>query len=120
MMGATIEIVMAVLFARLVQQGRMEERWYLCRVYSPEFAPWRILGHPGLLEELKNAALQPVTQPAFCGLVQDREAIEERDVVFREGVGVLWNQRGMDPPSHGVRRIEAEERAEEREGGHCA
>ena len=117
-MGATIEIVMAgVLFARLAQQGPAQERIYLCRIYPLEFTPWRVLGHPRLLEEFQETPLQPVAQQAFRGLIQDRKTIEERDVVFWEGVGVLWDQRGVDPSICDVRRTEAEEGEEETKGG---
>lgn len=120
-MGATIGIVMAVvLFVRLAQHGRMQERQYLGRIYFLEFTPWRVLGHPRLLEELQEPALQPIVQPAFRGLVQDRETVEECDVVFWKRVGVFWDERGVDPTGCGVRRIEAEGGEEEIEGGrHC-
>lgn len=118
-MGATIEIVMAAVLS--VWHGRLEEREYLCRIYLLEFTPRRAIGHPRLLEKFQQTALQAITQPAFCGLVQDRETIKERDIVFWKGVRVLWNQRGMDAPQYGMQMTEAEQGEEEIEGGgHCA
>jgi hypothetical protein len=51
--------------------------------------------------------LQSIAQPAFCGLVHERKTIEERDVVFREGVGVLWDQGGVDSSRCSLHRIES-------------
>ena len=56
-------------------------------------------------------------QPAFRGLVEDRETVEECDVVLWERVGVLWDERGVDPTTCDGRRIETEEGEEEIEGG---
>ena len=121
-MGATIGIVMAVvLFVSLAQHGWMREREYLGRIYLFEFIPRRVLGHPRLLEELQKPASQSIVQPAFRGLVQDRETVQERDVVLRKRVGVFWDEGGVDPTGCSVRKIETEDGGEEIEGGrHCA